>query len=330
VIDDPAQNMVAPGSASDIDAQAMDFILRRNLDNWEAADQSALDAWLSQSLAHKAAYWRLNSMWNRADRLGALRSLPSLSGAPKPAGREGRFLKIAAALVLFASAAVAASNWFSSARTQTYATQIGGHKNIELADGTRIELNTNTVLNVRVDSRARSVNLVRGEALFHVKHDAAHPFVVVAGSHRITDLGTSFVVREKKDRLEVALIEGRAQLESTDTSTPVKRVAVLMPGDEAVATSHQMSVTRKISSDIQDELGWRRGMLVFHRATLAEVANEYNRYNHKKIVIADDVAGARTMSATLPTNDLATFARIARNFLGLHVRESGEQILISQ
>jgi transmembrane sensor len=324
---DPEQQIIAP--ASDVDAQAMDFILKRNLDDWTADDQAAFEAWFAQSLAHKTAYWRLNSVWQRADRLGALRPLAPKNGSAKSVPRKGNLLKIAAALVLLAGAGVVGSHWLSNSQTQTYATQVGGHKSIVLADGTRIELNTDTVLRARVDGQARHVELVRGEALFHVKHDSANPFTVVASQHRITDLGTSFVVREKPDRLEVALLEGRARLESTDMPASMKRTAILTPGDEAVATSEKMSVMRKARTDIQDELGWRRGVLVFRRATLAEVASEYNRYNNRKIVIADQAAAARTMSATLPTNDLATFARIARNFLGLHVREGRDEIVIS-
>ncbi len=328
---DSTEQIKAPDSALKVDAQAMDFILKRNLDGWTAEDQAEFGTWLSQSLAHKAAYWRLNSIWNRADRLSALRPLApkSVPAIPSP-GRRATILKIAAALVLLAGAGGVASYLLTGHQSETYATPVGGRKSIELADGSRIELNTDTVLRARVDAKRRIVELVRGEALFHVKYDAAHPFVVAAAQHRITDLGTSFVVREKNDRLEVTLLEGRARLESADPQASVKRVAILTPGDEAVATLQKMSVIRKSSSALQDELGWRRGVLVFHRATLADVAREYNRYNSRKIVIADDVAAARVMSATLPTNDLTTFARIARNFLGLHVREVSDEIVISR
>lgn len=327
--DSPAYEK-APDSASNIDAQAMDFILKRNLDGWTAEDQAEFDTWLSKSLAHKTAYWRLNSIWSRADRLTALRPLaPQTTPAVPGPNRRTTILKVAAALVLLAGAGGMVSFLLFGPRTQTYATPVGGHKSIELADGSRIELNTDTILRARVDAQHRVVELLRGEALFHIKHDAAHLFTVIAAKHRITDLGTSFVVREKNDHLEVTLLEGRARLETTDAQAPVKRVAVLTPGDEAVATPQMMSVTRKSTAALQDQLGWQRGMLVFHRATLVDVANEYNRYNRRKIVIADDVAAARVMSATLPTNDLGTFARIARNFLGLHVEEKNDEIVIS-
>lgn len=328
--DNSEQELKAPASAPEVDAQAMDFILQRHLDTWTENDQAEFDKWFSQSIAHKAAYWRLNSVWSRADRLSALRPLVPQRREAESTRRKGLFPKVAAALVVLAGAAGAAGYLMPASNVAVYETAVGGHKNLTLADGTRIELNTNTVLRADVNEKRRTVELVRGEALFHVKHDAAHPFVVIASQHRIIDLGTSFVVRESKDRVEVALLEGRARLESTDTQSPVKRVAILTPGDEAVATPERIFVRRKPTSEIHDELGWRRGILVFRSSTLAEVAAEYNRYNTQKIVITDDVAATRTMSATLPANDLGTFARIARNFLGLHVRETKDEIVISQ
>lgn len=319
----------APESASAIDAQAMDFIIKRDLDNWTPDDRAEFDAWISRSFAHRAAYWRLNSIWSRADRLGALRPSAPETKRADIVLRKSVLLKVAAAVVVLAGAAGAAGHFLPASQTKIYQTSVGGRENIVLADGTRVELNTNTILRADVDGERRSVELVRGEALFHVKHDAEHPFVVTAAQHRITDLGTSFVVREKKDRVEVALLEGRARLESTDTETPTKRVAILTPGDEAVATPQRISVTRKPAAEIQDKLGWQRGVLVFRSSTLAQVAAEYNRYNERKIVIADEIAAARTMSATLPATDPETFARVARNFLGLQVRITKDEIVVS-
>ncbi|HVZ70514.1 MAG TPA: FecR domain-containing protein [Rhizomicrobium sp.] len=325
----PENDLIAPASAADVDARAMDFILKRHLDDWSAQDRAEFESWLAQSFAHKAAYWRLQSVWSRADRLSALRPLSPNRPAPKTAPRRGALLKIAATVVLLAGAGAAAVAFMSNPAAKTYETALGERKNITLADGSRIELNTDTVIRADVNESRRTIELVRGEALFQVHHDAARPFTVLASHHRITDLGTTFVVREKPGRLEVALLEGQARLESESAKARSQQVAVLMPGDEAVATPQRISVTRKPVAGIRDDLGWRRGVLVFHRTSLSEVAAEYNRYNERKIVIADRSAAARTMSATLPVNDLDTFARIARNFLGLRVRESKDEIVIS-
>jgi transmembrane sensor len=319
------------GGAQDIDAQAMDFLINRDLDEWLDADQAALENWLRESLAHRTAYWRLEAVWQRSNRLSALR--PQVQQNDRALSRPRRrqiFLTAAVAFLAIGIASFATKHLFSVPRATTYATRVGEHRNIVLADGSRIELNTDTVLRATVDAQHRSVELLRGEALFQVRHDPAHPFVVFAAENRITDLGTKFLIREERGGVKVALIEGRARLESIDAQTSMKRIAILTVGDEAMATARKLSVTRKALEELQSELGWQRGVLVFHRASLVDVANEFNRYNRRKIVIADSGAAMRIISATLPANDAGAFARMAQNFLGLHVDQSDSEIVISR
>ena len=319
----------APAPALEVDAQAADFLARRaNELRWTEKDAADLEVWLSRSLAHQTAFWRLESVWERANRLDALRQLPPWpTPTPVSPRRRSLFLGLAASVAVLAAVGVSTNILVSSPRIATYATPIGGRESIQLADGSQIDLNTDTVLRTRFKDGQRSAELVKGEALFQIKHDATHPFVVSVAGHTVTDLGTKFLVRDDGNRLKVALIEGSARLSANSAQG---KVAVLMPGDEAVATSKTLSVTRKTSADLRSELGWNRGVLVFHRATLFDVAKEYNRYNQRKIVIADDVAGARVINATLPSTDVVAFARMAKNFLGLHVEEREREIVISR
>jgi transmembrane sensor len=326
-----ADQHLAPAPALEIDAQAADFLARRaNQPRWTEKDAAELEAWLSSSLAHQTAFWRLESVWERANRLDALRQLPPRP-MPTPASprRRSLFLGLAASVAVVAAIGLSTNILVSSPRLTTYATPIGGRESIHLADGSQIDLNTDTVLRTHFKDGQRSAELVKGEALFQIKHDAAHPFVVSVAGHTVTDLGTKFLVHDDGSRLKVALIEGSARL-SADSNSAQSKVAVLMPGDEAVATSKTLVVTRKTSAELRNELGWNRGVLVFHRATLFDVAKEYNRYNQRKIVIADDVAGARVINATLSSTDVAAFARMAKNFLGLHVEEREREIVISR
>lgn len=318
---------VAPSPALDVQARAADFLVaRRDRKAWSDKDEEALQAWLSESMAHRIAFWRLESVWDRADRLNALRPLAQPGKPAVPVVQRKATLFIAAAAAIGVIAIGTSTNlWLSQPSATTYATPVGGRQTVPLEDGSSIELNTNTVLRMKFTNDRRVVELVRGEALFDVKHDSSRPFVVLAANHRVVDLGTKFLVREDGASLKVALIEGSARLEAMD----VAKSAVLLPGDEALATARGLSVTRKSSNEMERELGWQRGVLVFQRTTLVEVANEYNRYNHRKIVIGDAKAGARVITATLPTHDVEGFARMARNFLGLSVSERGTEIVIS-
>jgi transmembrane sensor len=175
--------------------------------------------------------------------------------------------------------------------------------------------------------KGRSAELIRGEAFFQITHDAQRPFVVTAGNHRITDLGTKFSVRTGGAGLEVSLVQGRARIDAPNA--PAQHAAVLEPGDVAVATASRISVIRKSQTDLAGELGWRRGVLVFHQTTLGDAAREFNRYNRKKLVIADPRAAALMIGATFPTDDIEAFAHTAKNVFGLRVDDRGDEIVIS-
>lgn len=327
-------DVVAPGAALDIQARAADYLVaRRDRQSWTADDERHLNVWLSDSMAHRIAYWRLESVWYRADRLNALRSLsPS---ATKPVSnrsrRGGALFAVAAAFVVGLVAVTPfVRTLIAPSSEKTYATAIGGRETIRLADGSTIELNTNTIIRTAITPGTRKVELVRGEALFQVKHNASWPFVLLASGHRVVDLGTKFLAREDGARLKVVLIEGSARVESKAAPDRKSNAAILVPGDEAVATTRGLSVTHKSDRELNIELGWQHGVLVFEHATLAQVAREYNRYNVQKIVIGDTKAAARVITVTLPTNDVTGFARMARNFLGLHVDERQSGIVITQ
>lgn len=313
-------------AAKDIQEQAALWLMDvRDNANWNAQDQAQLDAWLAQSHAHRIAYLRLEAAWNRTHRLAALRAAP-------PARTNSRkllplMLGAVAALAVVAVLGVRGMA-LQSAPAKTYQTALGEHKTITLTDGSQIELNTNTVLRIAADN-ARKVWLDQGEAYFQIRHDAAHPFTVTVQGHRVVDLGTRFRIRQKKDRVEVALMEGRARFESADDSVRAYPV-FLSPGDVVVAKADSMSVLKKAPQELSNELGWRRGVLIFKHTALSDAAAEFNRYNTTKLVIADPAIARVEIGGTFPSGDVAAFARVARNLLKLHVDFKDKQVVISR
>jgi transmembrane sensor len=329
------ENMCREG-ATEIDLLAADWLQRQQFWAWGEADQAALDAWLAESRAHRVAYWRQKAVWTNAQRLVALRPMggPSAHEADmKSPGLLSRRAihpsRVAAAIAVVALIGSGSAYFLSPVPDRVYATDVGGHETVTFADGTRVELNTNTVLRTRMTTASRTIWLDRGEAFFHVKHDPAHPFTVIADGHRITDLGTKFDVRRDADGLEVALLEGKVRVGSVDSAGP-SREAMLAPGDIATVSGKAMSIASKPIQSLKDELSWRRGVLVFKYRTLADVAAEFNRYNDKKIVVADADVGKLMIFGTFRTEDVDLFTRVTQKALGLTVRDEGNQILISR
>jgi transmembrane sensor len=233
--------------------------------------------------------------------------------------------------VLAATTVIAATvSWFAfgprSAAEKVYQTPVGGHEVITLADGSSIELNTAT--EIRVGSQWRTVELVKGEAYFQIKHDSLNPFTVLASGHRVIDLGTKFLMRTNGERLQVTLLDGSIRFESASPSTR-KHAEVLKPGDIAVATANSVSIEQTTRQALSDASAWRRGMLVFRDATLADAAAEFNRYNQEQIVVHGSRAANLKIDGSFHAENVAGFTNMAQHVLDLHVRKAHGEIAIS-
>jgi len=321
---------VTDGEAQAIEAAAAEWFGRRHFWNWTQDEEAALDAWLNQSLAHKVAYWRLAAAWQRTDRLKAIPHAVAQRSSPVVERRSPRLLRlglVAAALIVMATSVGTYLSFGDN--TKLYSTGIGESRTINLADGSRVELNTDTVLETDLTPYARNITLEKGEAYFQVRHDASHPFVVKVAGHRITDLGTKFTIRRDGDRIQVVLVEGKARLE-TAPSDGIARAATLSPGEIANAAPGTLSIRKPAPAKISNILAWRSGVLVFDDKTLGQAAAEFNRYNRIKLVI-DDPSVARTQVAgKFPTDGVDRFADVVRHVFGLRVRTERDTMVITR
>jgi len=302
------------------------WVERRDAGPLSETERAELEAWLAQSMSHRVAYWRADAAWSSADRIRILDS----AGAERPARTASpAILKIAAALVLTATLAAGAVFYTRAPADRSFQTTVGGHEAVSFSDGTRIELNTDTALRARMTTRERVVWLDHGEAYFQVKHNSARPFVVMVAGHRITDLGTKFLVRADQGELRVALVQGRARIDTADKWMQ-QHSALLAPGDVVLATTGSMSRMHESAKALANALSWRHGLLVFHRTPLAEAAYQINRYNREKVLIADRALDALPISGTLSATDPDQFARVLENIFGLKAEKKSGEIVISR
>jgi transmembrane sensor len=221
--------------------------------------------------------------------------------------------------------------WFADREpaSRTFATAVGERSNLQLPDGSRVELTTNTTIRLANGTKARKVWLDKGEAFFQIVHDERRPFVIHALGFKVVDLGTEFSVRREDNRLKVVVLEGSVEIDPPASAQARKPVRIAA-GETAIADNRSITVARKSGRELADVLSWRTGILIFRRAPLAEVAAELNRYNTQKIVIDDPAVSQLTVSARLPATDVSAFARVAKNFIGLNVTEAGGEIHLSR
>jgi transmembrane sensor len=312
-------------SAEEAENIAAAWLARGEFTTLSGDEQVKLDAWLAEAWQHRTAYWRLKVVWDETYRFAALRRTAREEVAEKPRRKTSSYIKIATiAAIAIVLAAGAALLRFDN-QEQTISTALGGRKVIELAGGSRAELNTSTI--IRVAAGGRNVRLDKGEAYFQIRHDANRPFVITAAGYRIIDLGTTFVVLNEPGRLKIALLEGRAQLEAADGNS---QATTLSPGDVAVAADGAVSVTREAPREISKALGWRRGVLIFEHTSLADAMAQFNRYNAAQLVIADSDTAKLTVDGTFPLTGVSQFASAAKTIFGLHVARRGNEIVITR
>ncbi|HEY4214152.1 MAG TPA: FecR domain-containing protein [Steroidobacteraceae bacterium] len=185
------------------------------------------------------------------------------------------------------------------APSQELTTALGEQRTAKLSDGSMVYMNTDTRIAVDYSGSQRNIRLLKGEALFVVEHDPQRPFIVSAQNARVRAVGTQFNVRDRADSVDVAVVEGVVQVTASDTIAdsgtgshlaPPPLPMHAAPAITRVSAGEIARVTtgRVIASHVAavtDAISWRDRRLIFHNATLGEVASELNRYNRTQIKV---------------------------------------------
>ncbi len=301
---------------------------------WFGAADPAFAAWIAQSVENRVAFLRFSATWRRADRLAALNAdTAPAAGAAVSSFRQRPILAWAAAAALaFVAVFIAADRYFWAPGPEVFETAIGGHETVPLADGSRIELNTDTRLTAKIGSDRRAVALEKGEAYFDIARDETRPFIVEAGNKRITVLGTKFTVRRHNKsggdgEVEVIVTEGRVRID--DIAVRAHRPPTYADkGTLVLARAGDTLVAEKTEEELSAELGWRQGLLIFDQMDLANVVDEFNRYNRVKLVVADPQAASIRIGGSFKAENVDAFARLLKDGFGLKVAREGNKIVI--
>lgn len=317
-------------TALDTEERAAGWLLRREEPNWSVEDQAALDAWLAESMAHKAAFWRLEHGWRQADRIRALGPGEAVS-RPRWRWHLKRWwmpTALAASVVI----ALGIGHFRPPAPERQditrFHTPIGGRTTVPLPDGSKVELNTATVIRTGTTKALREVWLDTGEAYFDVRHSDAHPFVVHAGDRTITDLGTKFSVRRDGGKVTVSVLEGKVRVDD-GTAAQTSRVAIITAGDVAIGLGASTLLAPRSEERVQNTLAWRSGSLHFDQVTLGEAAAEFNRYNRRPIVITDPETAGIRVGGTFQASNADAFVRLLHDAYGLRVTNGTDAVRIS-
>jgi transmembrane sensor len=263
-----------------------------------------------------------------------------------------------------------------------YTTALGEQRSIQFADGSTVELNSRSKIRVKYSKRERDVDLLEGQALFHVAHDAGRPFIVAVGATRVRAVGTQFDVYKRSNETVVTVVEGRVAVYSTrarQDSASAPNIALAQThsssanaGSSSTATasnaavsassssSHsageglvtpglapdtgssfllaageQLTVTadaaqKNANSNIAGATAWREREIVFESASLSDVAEEFNRYNQRQLVIEDPALHGFHISGIFSSTDPDSLIRFLRQRPGMKVTETSGEIRVER
>lgn len=304
--------------------------------------------WLDEKPEHRAEYAALERIWAAASTIdpASLRRLAATTGVmdvgtgPALAARSSGHTQARSptfrVAICMATAAVALGvawlGWHqhgsspqmanNAVPTQPdgiteYRTEPGERKTVRLSDGSSVELNTRTRMVVRIAATGqRSVDLLDGEAMFDVAHDATRPFVIQSGSSKVTVTGTRFDVRRGPSKTEVVVESGSVIVQGLGDGQASRLSAGL-----GTTVDSQGTVAPTASVDLATTLAWRTGKLVFNNAPLAAVVAEVSRYRRQPVRVADDATGMLRLSSAFSANDTDGLLAALPQMLPVSVRQ---------
>ena len=308
-------------TADDIDYQAAQWLLRHDA-GLAVHELATLRQWLQADARHQRAWDELA----RADvllaalpaqRVAAFSQPAPAPGLPSALLRRLRPLRHAARLPPRAALAGGclllcgllawplASHLRQPGFQHDYSTARGQLATQVLPDGSRIELDSGSAIEVTLYRDRRSVRLLRGQAMFHVHADAARPFQVLAGAATATVLGTHFSVRHVGAATQVSVAQGTVRVESENAATGT-HATVLHAGETVAVTARGMGAPAGVSA--QAVGNWREGRLNFENATLADALAEFERYGDTGLLLDDPVLARLRLNGSFDAKQPAQFA----------------------
>lgn len=259
----------------DLSDEAIERLVQLHSGSADAAERMDFLRWRGQSPEHERAAREAEALW------GALPETHSAQRYRQRARRPRRLMALAAAACVAAIAVTLALPEPLAGLYADYATRTGERRMLELADGSRVWLNSDSALSADFGPQQRRLRLHSGEALFEVSKDPARPFIVEARGGEVRAVGTRFDVDSRGPQVRVDVTEGVVQVNSAG-GAPVR-----LSAGERLSYRDSSAPEPVQPLDLSSASAWQRGKLIFNQRPLGEVLDELERYVPGRIVLTD-------------------------------------------
>ncbi|WP_447794899.1 MULTISPECIES: FecR domain-containing protein [Pseudomonas] len=290
---------MSPVSSKPVSAQVLDAAIawQLSLDSGNAVEREEFAKWHAAHEEHARAWRQLGmldqrfSVANGPARTALLQSRESIRRRVRKLGSGLASIVAVIGLALFAGDRyLPIDYWLADQRTAT-----GEQRTLRLTDGTLINLNTHSAVDVRFDEKQRLIVLQEGEILVETGHGDARPFIVETREGSMRALGTRFLVKREDEGTRLSVLKS-AVAAHPESSLEEQ---ILREGQQVLMRSNGLGpiIALNLGAD-----AWTRGMLVVDNARLEDLVQELGRYRRGHLGVTPEVADLR-ITGSFPLND---------------------------
>lgn len=303
-----------PLPANDVVDQAAGWLVRLHAGELDAAGRQALNAWRAQHPEHERA-------WQAAETLaGTLGAIPVGIGMEALGRSRHAQRRLAAKTIAVLLAAPAAGwlgwRWWDGELAEDHRTATGERRELQLADGSHLHLNTASAADARFDALQRRIVLQTGEILVQTAPDTIQPprpFLVETEHGSIRALGTRFIVhRENSRHTRVTVLEHAVEIRPA-----LGDAALRLDAGQSVRFSAHASGPVQPAPAGSD--AWRQGNLIADKQRLEDFLAELSRHRPGILRCAPEVADLR-ISGVFQLDDTDRILAILQENLPISVR----------
>jgi transmembrane sensor len=290
---------MSPASSKPVSAQVLDAAIawQLSLDSGNPVEREEFAKWHAAHEEHARAWRQLGMLDQRFSvasgpaRTALLQSREGIRRRVRKLGRGVASVVAVVGLALFAGERYLPVNyWLADLRTAT-----GEQRTIRLTDGTLINLNTHSAVDVRFDEKQRLVILQEGEILVETGHGDARPFIVETREGSMRALGTRFLVKREEQGTRLSVLQSAVAAHPESSAEE----QILREGQQVLIRNNGLGpiVALNMGAD-----AWIRGMLVVDNARLEDLVRELGRYRPGYLGVAPQVADLR-ITGSFPLKD---------------------------
>ncbi len=339
-------------SLAEVEEEAAAWVWRLDDDGVSPQLRAEFEQWLARDPRHRRAFEELGGIWQSLDDLAEAKRDERVATFAaherrlyaKPVSAHG-WLRRWAPWVMAASLllVVGGLSWYQRGNeSRTLATAVGQRLSATLADGSVVQLNTNTILETHFSKGRRDIWLKKGEASFEVAHNADRPFYVRAGDTVVRAVGTAFNVRLRDARdVEVIVTEGAVEITPQLDAVAMAKPGVVLPTNiktirsdlgagERFDTLAATPVRRVTPVAVSNTLAWHDGAIIFDGVPLVQAIAELNRYTDTRLVVADASIDDLRVGGRFRTGDVDGFLEALTKAFPVTIHRTSDQLVYIQ